>query len=375
MRCNHSALVRRLVWTLAVAAGVGSTLALAEDVEKKWRVGAQIGDYSTVDEVVSDSANQMAILEPPDDTLFLLLLDPRNDSAALGNLEIKPAPRIMATAQYGLTKTVLIELAAGYQKGDIGDIEVQAQFDRVTIPVNQDYVFAIDRVNAGEVEQVPLQLSILGRFRPRARFNPYVGGGIGYTFVGYQPSSDMNSLSVDLDRSVGQFANVSTLGGFDISGDPENLEGAEVLAPDYLEWHAMGGAEYGIGKRWTVYADVRYQWASRNLQVRFGDRDQVGSSVPNLTLDRDDPRANPALYGAYFIQEGGLFDGGSIVPLSTAGDIPQDEWDTFCASTPDQCEFSFDYPDGENDPGFYYVKGGTLEYGGWSWSVGFRYTF
>lgn len=371
MRSNRR--VRPILWT-AVMACVLSTLTVAGEIEKKWRVGGQFGYYSTADEVVSDAANQMAVLEE-DDTLYLFILDPRNDSAALGNLEIKPAPRVMATAQYALTKTVLVELAAGYQKGEVGDVEVQAQFAGVVIPVGQDYVFAVNRVGAGDVEQVPLQVSILGRFRPRARFNPYVGAGIGYTFVGYQPSNELDQLSLKLDRSIGRFANLQQFGGFDISGPAENLEGIEVLAPDYLEWHGVAGAEYGFGERWALYADVRYTWATRNLQIRIGDQDQLGSSVPNLTVDRDDPRANYGLYGGYFLAEGGLFDGGSLIPNSSAGDIPEDQWAAFCEASPDRCEFSFEHPDGIDDPGVYYAKGGSLEYGGWSWSIGFRYTF
>ena len=52
-----------------------------------------------------------------------------------------------------------------------------------------------------------MELTALARFRPKAQLSPYIGAGIGYVFVGYKPSSEMNTpLSRNMDASVGGFA-------------------------------------------------------------------------------------------------------------------------------------------------------------------------
>ena len=89
---------------------------------------------------------------------------------------------------------------------DVGDIEMQAQFVGVDIPETESFQFSIFRVQAGELERVPIQLSAFARFRPRASFNPYVGGGVGYTIIGFEPSEEFNALSRNLDASRGGFA-------------------------------------------------------------------------------------------------------------------------------------------------------------------------
>jgi len=53
------------------------------------------------------------------------------------------------------------------------------------------------------MDYIPLRLSGIVRFRPRAKFNPYVGAGIGYSIVGFDPSDEFNQLSLAIDSSQG----------------------------------------------------------------------------------------------------------------------------------------------------------------------------
>lgn len=364
----------RRVAAMAVVSVLAWTAAHAVDVEKKIRVSVQLGGYNTEDEIASDAGNQLLILNP-DNSFEGFLRDPRNEDAAIGTLGIEAAPRIMATVQYAVNKVFILEAAVGYQKGDVGEVEVQAQYARIEIPENLNFNFAVTRLTAGEIEQIPVHLTAMARFRPRANFNPYVGGGVGYTVVGFDISEDLDTLSRRMDSLQGAFIPVlDTLGNFGTPGPTQDLTGAEIIAPDYFSWHAMGGAEYSFNRRWSVYADVRYTFASRDFQIRFNGSDQLGISVPNLIVKTNEIAGNPENYGPIAIGTGGLVDGGRLIPQDPTG-IPQDQWGAFCEADPNRCTFAAGDLDGVPDPGLYYVKGGSVKYGGFTAALGVRFTF
>ena len=369
--------------------------ARAEDVEKKFRIGLGVGFLNAQNSVSSDSANTLTLvdagLEPVD-----FYRDPRNDSGAFGNLDINSGALGTVFGQYAVNKIFLIELSVGYQKTDLGDIEVQAQFQGIEIPDLERFRFEIFRLDAGEVEQVPLQLSFLTRFRPRASFNPYIGGGFGYTFIGFEPSDEFNDLSVNMDASQGSHWTVNSafFGNEALipSADPlHDLDGARVDIRDTWEWHAIGGVEISFKRKWVAFVDLRYSVSSRKAQISFDGTDDLGVGVPNLTDFCSNPpgsfppggdfftvcprseAGNAALAGAYGptrILIGGLVDGGSLQPDD---DAPPN---TDC-SDPTQARFCTFLPmlDGEVDPGFYYAQGGSFKYDYFSLLVGVRYTF
>jgi len=334
--------------------------AAAEDVEKKFRLSFQAGYFDTRDSIPSDAANQLVVLNELE-VPVIVIRDPRNDSAAFGEVQIKSTPRLMVSAQYAVNKFFLLEASAGWQKGELGDIEVQAQFDGIEIPAEEDFRFSIFRVPAGDVTQIPIQLSGLARFRPRASLNPYLGAGIGYIVVGFEPSSEFDDLSRNLDASVGNLAPgvVAPTTFFD-------LEGATVDARDSFEYHALGGMEYSFKKNWAAYADVRFMWASRELRIGFNGQESLGVSVPDARVIITD--LEPVAAGPVYIPEGGLVDGGRLVP--EIGAPPN----TDCDASPSNCVFTFE-PDGQLDTGFYYAQGGSIKYGGFQFMVGIRYTF
>ncbi|ANM28355.1 hypothetical protein ABI59_00010 [Acidobacteria bacterium Mor1] len=337
--------------------------ALAEDVEKRFRLSFSAGGFDTQDEVASDSANEFRLTDR-DLVPIRVIRDPRDDSGVFGDLKIQPTTRFTFTGQYAITKTLLIEASVGYQKGDVGDIEVQAQFAGVRPPEEEQFVFQIFRLPAGEMEQVPLQLTAINRFRPRAKLNPYLGAGVGYTLIGFDPSDELNELSVNMDNSIGGFSNGAT-GAVDVI---ENLTGATVDARDTFSIHLVGGAEYSIKPKWTLFLDYRYSWASRSFSLQFNGQNSLGVSVPQGEEFLDESLG--VVFGPYVIASGGLIDGGRIAPTSSAPPT------TDC-SDPAQainCEFVFD-PDGELDTGSYYVQGGDIDYDGASLQIGVRYTF
>lgn len=356
------------VAALALIALVGTVGARAEDVEKRWRIGLNVGAYDARDGVTSDAANTLTITDP-DDVPIAFFIDPRNDNAAINTLSIQPALITSLTAQYAATKTFLVQFDVGYSENTLGNIEVQAQFEGDPAPSTQasPFNFHIYNIPAGQLEQIPVQVTGLWRFRPRANLNPFVGLGIGYVFVGFTPSDELNELSRNIDGSIGVFNRIQTFpGGFLTGSDPVELTPATVQIDDTFEWHLSGGIEYSIAKSWSMIFDLRWAFSSRSIRVQFSGEDQLGISVPQKRVYADDPLAD-GTFGAIRVNEGGFIDGGRLVPKDPMAG-------TDCQAQPFACSFEFE-PDGVPDPGFYYVRGGEIRYDAVTAMIGFRYTF
>jgi opacity protein-like surface antigen len=388
----------------------------ADDVEKKWRVGLAIGGYNAQNEFESASANEMFTLNPCIRTLscpagaesvIRAFRDPRDDSAVFGSLDVNPAVIGTLSAQYGISKIFLIEGSVGYQRGDVGDVEISVQLpgnpsvDPTILPFN----FITTRVPVGELERVPIQLTAIARFRPRATFNPYIGAGLGYSIIGFDTDASLNEISLNMDSSRGRQLRLTpffaTTGSQDESllgdGLPQlDLEGAEIDARDTFEWHLAGGAELTIKKRWSLFIDLRWVDASRSFRVGFNGTDELGNSLPSFVPYDDDSAITDARYGPSQVgscskDASGAFDqngqpvlcgGGGLIDYGYLVVIPADEAPptTDCTSSSDisssQCVIDFVFePDGVPDPGQYYVSGGAVDYDGFALQFGARFTF
>ncbi|MBD3869214.1 MAG: hypothetical protein IFK94_13915 [Acidobacteria bacterium] len=369
---------RLFVWLLIVTMFAGSPL-LAEDVEKRFRFSLHTGGYNSTDAVVSNAANVLTVVDPVTGVGVLGVGDPRDDGSVFGELTLNPTVRTMATLQYAPNKILVLEAAVGYQTGDLGDIEMQAEFPFAEVSQIDPFNYTNFRVPAGTVEQIPIQLTALARFRPRAAFNPFIGAGIGYNVVGFKPSDELNSLSLRLDQSTGGFLGLANSGqGYQgVSAPSEDLEGITVQTPDTFEWHVVGGAEYSFKRKWAAFLDVRYTLASRKMSVRINGERSLGVSVPNLVELQTSALANPALYGPMDITLGGLVDGGTVVPEDDVILPPGVTPEEFCANSANasDCVFDTSLLDGNLDIGRYYIQGGDLKYNGFSVGIGIRYTF
>lgn len=348
------------------------TPAVAVDVEKKFRVSLSAGFFNSQDEISSDSGNELSLLDPVDMSFVDFFSDPRNDSGVFGNLDLQSGTITTVRAQYAVTPIFIVEASVGYQKADFGDVEMQVQFDGVNVPELEAFNFTIYRIPAGEVERVPIQLTALARFRPRSNFNPYVGAGVGYTIIGFDPTDELNELSLNMDRSEGGMMSLtSAFFGAPALLPPSqvtDLEGAYVDARDTFEWHLAGGAEYSFGPKWAMFLDVRWTFSSRKLEIGFNGAQGLGVSVPEFT-DFKGSATDQTVYGAVRITQGGLLDGGMLIPdinINPSAD---------CDTDPLECEFSVGMLDGELDTGIYYVQGGAIETGGVGVEIGARFSF
>lgn len=351
--------------------------AQAEQVGKKWRLGLSVGSFNGSDDVPSDAANVLTLVDSQLRTSSVFL-DPRSDSSVFGSLDLASAPIAMFNAQYAVNDIFILQGAVGYQKGDLDDIEMQVQFTGTRTPPEIPFGFETFRISAGEIERVPLQFTALARFRPRTRLNPYIGAGLGYAFIGYDPSDELNTLSSRMDSSVGGLSRLTAAfpGPSELilpsASQRRDLEGAKVSAPDTFEWHMQGGFEYSVRRKWVIYGEVTWTIASRKLRVGFDGGTDLGNAVPQLT-DYEFAPVGSQTFGAISIASGGLIDGGSLTLLPRE-DQPED---TNCDLFPMSCELVFQVGelDGLLDPGQYYVQGGNIRYDGLAWSFGFRYTF
>jgi outer membrane protein W len=247
-----------------------------------------------------------------------------------------------------------------------------AQVQFVGAPIaNQDFNFDIFNYDGGTMEQVPLELTLGIRFRPKAAFNPYLCVGAGYTFNSYSPSDDLNQLSLNLDQSAGGFARLSGTAGSETLNPAttlSNLTGFKIDVPDAPEWHFGGGFEYTVHSKWALYLDARYYTYSGDFGMTVNGSSELGVTVPNDQIYITDPQVLQQ-FGAVQITSGGAIDGGSFVPNDPAAPPG------YCAEH-NNLNCSFTGPlDGIPDLGMYYIQVGKVRYNGFSLQLGVKYTF
>jgi len=399
--------MRRSVLRNVLAAGLLFTIAAtaqAEDVATKWRLSLAVGAYDGVHGIESPAANELRLFNESLDQVARWD-DPRNDSNAFGVLDLKSGPLVTFGVQYAVTKIFIIEGSVGYSKADLGDVALDVQFAGNTSSVDQiTFNFDSFRISAGEVERVPFQLTALARFRPRAKFHPYFGAGIGYSVNGYTPSDEFNTLSLNMDSAAGELQRLlpasdsSTPAIVSIPGEKlQDLDGAFVNVSDTFEWHLAAGAELMLKRKWSIYGDIRWIDASRDISVGLNGSDELGNSVPNFNDFANSPIGREFLLGngagPVQIVSSGLIDAGQRIAVPLQG-IPLNHE---CVGDRDPlCETLFFYdqsvlnkepnytdpripddfePNGELDPGQYYTQGGTFSTDGFSFQIGVRYTF
>ncbi len=324
----------RPIVALCLSLAVWGSVA-AEDVAKRLRLSLAIGAYESVDEIPSQSANVLTVLNE-EGAIEFRFEDPRSDATVSSDLKIQSGPIATLALQYAVNRMFLLEGSAGYNRSDVGEIEVH--------PLRSDVV----RFSAGELTRVPLplQLTFLARFRPDRSLNPYFGGGFGYTLIGFEPSAELDQFSLNMDRSFYKQArllpdNRGSVIQIDPSQQLQAMGPVTIEADDAWEWHVAGGVEFGLGSRWALFLDLRYSEASRDFRIQYSGQDNIGVSVPQGQAQVGSELATTT-YGPWLVFPGGLLDLDG---------------------------------DGFVDSALYYVQGGALEYDGLSAQFGARFTF
>ncbi len=111
----------------AMLAGVAALPVAAEDIEKKFRIGETVGFFNPQDSEKSDAGNTLTLVDH--DLVFSgFFIDPRNDSAVFGELDLQSALSGTIYGQYAVSQIFILEASVGYSKQTMGDVELQQCF-------------------------------------------------------------------------------------------------------------------------------------------------------------------------------------------------------------------------------------------------------
>jgi len=111
-----------------------------------------------------------------------------------------------------------------------------------------------------EVKHLPPTLSLQYHFRPDATIRPYVGAGINLTLFSDEKFSNQLQAALD-DLGLGD---------------------ASLKLDDSMGFAAQVGADFAIGEKWFINADVRYIQIDSDVTVRTGG---TSASLGDIKID------------------------------------------------------------------------------------------
>ncbi len=318
---------RNFYWPFVAGALVCGVAAFqpadAEDTKGKWQFGFGLSYFATTDYIRSNSDIAIAGTTsaetgnlPP-----VTSVDERPDQNMLNEPTAQDDFMLNFNASYGLTRWLAVELAAGYMKTSVGDIEYYIE-DREKFPSRGDpdddtigvppvavgavscgppdpNTHAINSpcytyngteesssvkynlfIPVGQIKELPVHLSALVRFRPESPLDPYVGLGIGYLFTNLQTGAEFNTRSEEIaslhvrGASEGEYtSSASNTKSAPTPGFVPTPLQAEVKSG--FEYHAVGGIDYFINDHFSMYVDARYVWSDVAVDITTDGAHQV----------------------------------------------------------------------------------------------------
>jgi hypothetical protein len=393
MFLRTAALVGFVCFLVVAVGGIGP--AGAEEVKGRWRVELKLGGIDPGDSIQSEVANAMQVQISEGDVA--IIPDPRPNLASTIEGRLSSDPRIDLRVGYGLaawknfelildggigyytTKVVNLELHYAHDIDDPQyEVRVGNRFVRVPgcetlayaggdpqprincLPFTDDaggpeggILDAEDwhylPITGGEIDNVPVSLSLLARFRPTKKLNPYIGGGVGYMLADFTPSAQWVEFADALDASWVQYTRERPLSNPEqgqriLIGEAHDLQRPNIEVPDTAFIEARGGMEWQWRPKIAFFLESSFFWAADEIVVTVDGREKFGTPTPDsILVPLGDPSAfNRGGRPAYIIC-GGIEPGElSGQPCSGAGE--------------------------------YYFNGGRLDYGGFNWQVGVRWT-
>lgn len=391
----------RMALVCAMTLWAATSGAQAEETKGRWRVEVALGSYASVDTIPSDSANVQTGFD--EFGSLVNVFDPRPDEYGTNEASNADAPRLDLRVSYGLAAfengEVVLAAGIGYFESEIQRVEFSYAFDTLDpdyeilvfedptrppvlklvpgceglpeedrVPGINCRFFAGDiggdqfnsqayetwrteLVNPGTLEVIPVSVDVLARFRPTKRFNPYIGAGLGYNIVSFDATDRWNEIADQLDRSLVSYIERApgSLSLRELREDPVDVKRPEVTASDTFFVQARGGAEWQWRPKTAFFVDVLFSWAQDEVTIEADGRQNFGRGVPSL-LFRDPYSREASPYGgeAAYIAKGGIKKKIVDQDGNLLGVGP---W-----------------------PGEYYLQGGVLDLGGWSFSFGVRFT-
>lgn len=287
--------------------------ARAEDTKGKWQFGFGLSYYSTVDFIRSNSDLAIAGEVVGEDGLPAVgSVDERPDINIQNQPSIRDDFKVDFSASYGLTRWLALEAAVSYLNAPVGNIEFFTRNvtqelsgaptntlvrscgpnlgkDCWTYTPQQSSEIKNNKfLTVGTMTEIPIHLSALIRFRPESPFDPYIGMGFGYIMTNLKTSDEFN-------RTAAFFADpafrvtAADEGEFTLTNRCRRENGGpcndfnpgplEANIRDTWEWHAIGGVDYYMSDRFSVYVDTRYVWTSGAVDIRTDSAHQVRFAV------------------------------------------------------------------------------------------------
>lgn len=317
--------------------GASCGLARAEDTKGKWQFGFGISYYATTDYIRSNSDVALAgtVAGQGGSALPAVgAVDDRPDENMLNEPSVKDDFRFDFSASYGLTRWFALEVATSYMQSEVGQIEFYTEDRRTTLlpgsPISVagnfaqfcgptrtgtcynygDSTFATERDNGflqvGEITEVPLMLSGLFRFRPESPLDPYIGVGIGYIFTDITVSDEFNEKSEEIQTRL---VSNASYGEVTDQANPNRISPyfpgpMTVDLSDGFEYHVVGGVDYYVNDRFSMYVDARYVWAESEVDVRIDGAHQV--RMPAFDPGRLQRLDQGSVNAPNFWEDGGL---------------------------------------------------------------------
>ncbi len=363
--------------------------ASAEEVKGKWRFEFHIGGTDPGDSISSDAGRVQVVdaLRPDGWTEVMYFSDPRPGWLGGNEARISTDTYFEFRASYGIAAwkntELVVDMGVGYSTGSIDNIELAYAFDYEDLSMatsSGKQVFSCETVAAwgmtpmpnvnckefrassyvgdkwrgelvpgGELTMYPVSLGLYARFRPTKTFNPYIGLNVGYLIVEFDPSDRWRTVQDQLDRSL--VDTVVRREGYaitarDLAGQAHDLKRPRIDTPSTVYFELRGGTEWQFNPKAALFVEMRYSWADKNVDITADGKHRLGQPLKQGRYDADDPAAGPPTGRPAYIVTGGL------EREVTRGNIP---W-----SGP--------------HPGEYFFHGGELDYGGWTFTAGIRFS-
>ena len=399
----------KVIALAAVCTGFFGSAARAEDTKGKWQFGFGISYYATTDYIRSNSDVALAgTVAGTGGTALpaVTSVDDRPDENMLNEPSIKDDFKFDFSASYGLTRWLALELQTGYLNSAVGRIEFYNEDRTYALPTGVEIKTSGTNVNVcgpdlngtcysfpdssfssarhnefipvGQITEIPLMLSGLVRFRPESTLDPYIGLGVGYIFTSFSVSEEFTAKSDEVSSRLVQNA---SYGEVTDQGHPNRVVDGPGYFPgpmtvdlsDGFEYHIVGGIDYYLNDKVSMYVDARYVWAQSQVDVKIDGAHQVrmpafddgrlqmfsnGSvTAPNLWEDNGIFGGTSAHDGLFATEDGNgnrtldsdppIGEGHGVLYLFNAGPNPNDPTGTWqagqavgvidCSATPATC--------------------------------------
>ncbi len=391
---------RILVLAVAVLLlAAAASPAFAEEVRGKWRFEFHVGGTDPGDSIPGDGGRIQVVDQTTSSGGHSVyrLHDPRPGWMAGNEARISTDTYFEFRASYGIASwkntELVVDMGVGYSTGSIDNIELAYSFDFedpnmalsngrqvfscetlaawglsatpnvncipfsdsgvADNPVDPSAVSGTkwhgELVQGGELTLYPVSVGLYARFRPTKTFNPYVGLDVGYLLVDFNPSRRWQEVQDQLDASLVSYVERGAFGitSRELDGKPHDVKRPMIDTPNSMYFELRGGTEWQFNPKAAVFVEMRYSWAQKNIEITADGRHRFGKPLVEGRYDADQPVVGPPDGRPAYIITGGL-----------KKEVTRLDGRTWSGP----------------HPGEYYFHGGTLDYGGWTFTAGIRFS-